>query len=163
MKVSKWDFIEKTDITTEYGVKGIVEKKKQEYEKTYRVCTVCGVMLCIISAVPLLLVTGDFARILMVDFLLIFIAAAVFIFVKSGTIYGSYRKLLQEGEYSEKNKQLKRRLELLNTIYWCSIIAIYLLISFVTFAWDRTWIVWPVAAVLFAAVESIAKAVISRK
>jgi len=120
-------------------------------------------MLCIISAVPLLLVTGDFARILMVDFLLIFIAAAVFIFVISGTIYGSYRKLLQEGEYSEKNKQLKRRLELLNTIYWCSIIAIYLLISFVTFAWDRTWIVWPVAAVLFAAVESIAKAVISRK
>ena len=167
IKVKKWDFIEESILSTEYGVKGVVEKKKHEYGKTYRICTVSGVVLCIICAVPLVAAAGlgasDFVCAAMVDVLLMLVAAAVFLFVKSGAIQGSYAKLLQEGEYSEAEKKMKRRLETVNTVYWCSITAIYLLISFVTFAWDKTWIIWPVAAVFFAVVESIAKAVINRK
>ena len=40
-------------------------------------------------------------------------------------------------------------------IYWCLVTAAYLAWSFITMAWDRTWIVWPVAGVLFAAVVGI--------
>ena len=32
-------------------------------------------------------------------------------------------------------------------LYWLTATAIYLLISFLTMRWDRTWIVWPVAGV----------------
>ena len=42
-----------------------------------------------------------------------------------------------------------------NPIYWCLVTAAYLAWSFITMAWDRTWIVWPVAGVLFAAVVGI--------
>jgi len=33
--------------------------------------------------------------------------------------------------------------------------ALYLGISFITFRWDITWIIWPVAGVLYAAIETI--------
>ena len=44
----------------------------------------------------------------------------------------------------------------ISSIYWCVITAIYLGISFYTNAWHRTWIVWPCAGVLYAAVIGIA-------
>ncbi len=42
-------------------------------------------------------------------------------------------------------------------------IGIYLGISFYTGAWERSWIVWPCAGVLFAAVWGIAKGVTAKK
>ena len=42
--------------------------------------------------------------------------------------------------------------------YWCIVIAIYLGASFVTMEWDETWIIWPVAAVLFGAFGAVLSA-----
>ena len=41
--------------------------------------------------------------------------------------------------------------------------AIYLAYSFITQRWDFTWIVWPVAGVLFVAVYGILQAVVRGK
>ena len=46
--------------------------------------------------------------------------------------------------------------DVLSGIYWCLVTAIYLARSFLTGAWGRTWIIWPVAGVLFAAVIGMA-------
>ena len=46
----------------------------------------------------------------------------------------------------------------LSSAYWLSIVAIYLGWSFYTMRWDRTWIVWAVAGVLYGAFEAIIKA-----
>ena len=43
-------------------------------------------------------------------------------------------------------------------IYWGLVTAGYLAWSFLTMAWERTWIVWPVAAVAYGAVFGIVKA-----
>ena len=43
-------------------------------------------------------------------------------------------------------------------IYWALVTAGYLAWSFLTNGWDRTWIVWPVAAVAYGAVYGIIKA-----
>ena len=40
-------------------------------------------------------------------------------------------------------------------IYWTLVTAGYLAWSFWTDGWDRTWIVWPVAGVLFGAIMAI--------
>ena len=39
------------------------------------------------------------------------------------------------------------------TIYWSLVTALYLLWSFWTNDWGRTWLVWPVACLVFAALE----------
>lgn len=163
MQLGKWDFLEKADITLEYGVRGIVEKKKDAFEKRYILSTATGVALCIVGVVPLLIAAGfdleDYVYTILVDVLLLCIAAAVFLFVKTGLVNGSYQKLLQQGEYSVNEKRANRRLEPVSTIYWCVVTAIYLFWSFYTFNWHRTWIIWPVAGVLYAVVEAIARSV----
>ena len=62
-----------------------------------------------------------------------------------------------------KNKEVERRTGTFTGIYWCVITAAYLGVSFVTSQWDRTWIIWPVAGVLFAALRAIAYSVIKNK
>lgn len=42
-------------------------------------------------------------------------------------------------------------------IYWISTTAIYLAWSFATNNWQETWIVWPIAGLLFAVVMIITK------
>jgi len=167
MQTGKWEILEKQAIALEYGVKGIVEKKKAAFEKTFIRSIAAGVVLCIVGVVPLLAAAGfdfsDFVYTALLAVLLLFVAVGVFLFVKNGVIHSCYEKLLQQGEYSDSEKRAKRRLDTVSTVYWCSIVAVYLLISFTSFEWHRTWIIWPVAGVFYAVVEAVAKAFMSKK
>ena len=78
-----------------------------------------------------------------------------FFFVWSGTITGSYQILLEEEDYSVKNKQSSGRRKQVSKIYWRSVTAIYLAVSFLTNRWDVTWIIWVCAGVLCGAVSAI--------
>ena len=44
------------------------------------------------------------------------------------------------------------------TCYWPVITCIYLCVSFMTFQWHMTWLIWPIAAALFSVVIAFAKA-----
>ena len=41
------------------------------------------------------------------------------------------------------------------SVFWPTVTCLYLIISFLTFAWYISWIIWPVAAV----VENLIKAI----
>ena len=88
-----------------------------------------------------------------VSLLLAMVAVAVYLFVRVGMVQGSFQRLLEEGDYTREGKRAAR--SPIVPIYWCLATAVYLAWSFITMAWDRTWIVWPVAGVLFAAVVGI--------
>ncbi|MBQ5782275.1 MAG: helix-turn-helix transcriptional regulator [Oscillospiraceae bacterium] len=167
MQTSKWDYLEKEILSLEYGITGIVEKKKQSYERKHIISIAAGVCLCIAGVIPMVLCevfsAGEFVQVAMVDVLLLCIAAGVFLFVKTGTVWESYQKLLQEEDYSVTEKRFNRRISNISAIYWGLATAIYLLISFVTFRWDITWIVWPVAGVLYGVVVAVAKAVMNKR
>ena len=60
--------------------------------------------------------------------------------------------LLEEGEHSRENKRLMQRSQPIAGIYWSLVTAGYLAYSFITMRWDRSWIVWPVAGVLYGVV-----------
>lgn len=89
--------------------------------------------------------------------LLVLVAFVVNMIIRVGMIKGSYNILLQEGEFSRKKKQAKKKLHTFSSAYWCLATAIYLGWSFWTMRWDFTWIVWSVAGVLFAAASGIAR------
>ncbi len=167
MELSKYEYLEKEKISLQYGVKGIVEKRKEAYEPVYRRDIVTGTMLCILGAIPIV-VTGslemdDFIVALCVPLLLIFVAIATVHFVKSGMTYSSFQKLLQEGDYTEDKKEINRKNAMITVIYWCTITAVYLGISFYTMAWGKTWIIWAVAGVLYAGLYGVIAMVYSQK
>ncbi len=154
-----YEFMEKEPFETEYGVSGMVKEKQKEYRPIYAKTNLIGVCMCILSPIPLLLGAfmrlNDFWMVVLVCVLLLLVASAVYLFVRVGTRWGSMQRILQEGEFSRQAKSKSALREVVESIYWVVATAAYLLWSFLTFDWHITWIVWPVAAVLFGGVEAL--------
>lgn len=167
MKLAPYQHMEEEALSLQYGVSGVVQRRKEADEPAYRMSLVVGVVLCILSVVPLLLSSamnlGDYISICCVDVLLALVAVAVFLFVRFGSIHSSYQKILQEEDYTKERKQTNKKLAWFPGVYWTLATAIYLAYSFITQRWDFTWIVWPVAGVLFVAVYGILQAVVRGK
>ena len=159
MKLSKYGFLEKESITLEYGVAGIIERKREKFEPVFRKCIVYGVCLCIFSLVPMMVAliaeAKEVAFVYSVAMLFGFVAVGVYLLVRAAMIRDSYQKLLEEGEYTLEKKLANKKNEKIASIYWCIITAVYLAISFITMHWDRTWILWPVAGVMYGALVVI--------
>lgn len=155
MKLGKYEYLENEVISLQYGVAGIVSKKKDAYEDTFRTRIAIGVILCVLAVVPLILVAGftesELVEVCMVGLLLALIAGGVFTIVGPAIIWGSYQKLLQEGDYTVEEKKINKKISFFPGIYWCIVTAIFLWFSFSDNAWETTWIIWPIAGVLFAA------------
>lgn len=159
MKLAKYEYLETENISLQYGVWGIVEKKKEAFEATYRRCSAIGTVICIIGVIPLfaaLIITlNEAAYVCCIAILLLFVACGVYVLTWSGSIYGSYEKLLQEGDYTKEKKEEKRSTAFFPGVYWCIVVAVYLAISLHNNSWESTWIIWPVAALLFVAMKKL--------
>ncbi|MBQ8195086.1 MAG: helix-turn-helix transcriptional regulator [Oscillospiraceae bacterium] len=160
MQLSKYEYLEKEVIETAYGVSGMVKDKKEKYATKHIRNIVTGVVLCILGVIALFFVplSGEDAVVgaTMVCVLLIFVAAGLYFLISSGCIQDGFDKLLQEGDYNIGRKK-DHVTRIVAGVYWLTITAIYLGWSFVTNNWDRTWIIWPVAGVMFPAVIGISR------
>ena len=157
----RYEYLEKETIDTEYGVDGMVKDRREGFRHAYSIQLVVGIVLCVLSAIPLflgMLVFGEneAASAASVGVILVLVASGVFLIVRCSIVWGSYQMLLQEGDYTPEHKAEAPRYERIATIYWCSATALFLALSFLTKAWDRTWIVWPVAGVAYGVVIAIA-------
>ena len=128
---------------------------------------VIGVILCIISAIPVIIAgamrASDLVCVICVCVLLVFVAGAVLLFITAGMVHDSFLKLLQEEEYSVEKKKVAKKYNGIIGAYWLIMVAIYLGWSFYTNKWDFTWIIWPVAGVLFAAIMGILRTIDGNK
>ena len=164
IRESHMEHLEKDCFETEYGVTGMVKERSRSFEPVYTRGLAIGVVLCIISVVPLFIAAAmeapDYICGIFVCVLLVMIACGVNLIVRVSIIKSSYDTLLQEGEFSKEEKKAKKKLGAFSSAYWCLATAIYLGWSFWTMRWDFIWIVWPVAGVIFAAVSGIMRMVV---
>lgn len=158
-KMEAYDFLEEEPIELAYGVKGLVEKEKLGYEAVHSRNLVLGIVLCILSAVPIMVLAAseknEMLIILGVILCLIFVSIGVYLLVSTGIIYGGFQKLLEEGDYTRSQKIENKRNAVIDKIYWCSVTAIYLGWSFITMEWEKTWVIWPIAGAFYGAVVGI--------
>ncbi|MCI6077822.1 helix-turn-helix domain-containing protein [Catenibacterium mitsuokai] len=158
---SHMQHLEKESFETEYGVSGMVRERREQYEPTFTRNIAIGVVLCILSVIPTIMAgvmeVEDYMSGISVGLLLIIVSIGVNILIRAGMIKSSYDTLLQEGEYTIEEKHLKKKTDAFSGAYWCLIVAIYLGWSFWTNNWKFTWIIWPVAGVLYAAVLGMVK------
>lgn len=175
-RLERYEYLEKENFDLEYGVAGMA---REGLEAVTPGCTrriIAGVTLCILSAVPLFLAAvfteNELALLVCVDVLLVLVAAAVYLFVTAGMRREMYQKLLQEGEYTARNKGLNKLIEKVGAIYWPLVLAIYLWWSFSGFTyvegigiertganWGVSWVIWPVAGVIFGAIAGVCRLV----
>ena len=158
---SHMQHLEKESFETEYGVSGMVRERREQYESTFTRNIAIGVVLCILSVIPTIMAgvmeVEDYMSGISVGLLLIIVSIGVNILIRADMIKSSYDTLLQEGGYTIEEKHLKKKTDSFSGVYWCLIVAIYLGWSFWTNNWKFTWIIWPVAGVLYAAVLGMVK------
>ena len=161
LRESHMQHLEKESFETEYGVSGMVRERREQYESTFTRNIAIGVVLCILSVIPTIMAgvmeVEDYMSGISVGLLFIIVSIGVNILIRAGMIKSSYDTLLQEGEYTKEEKHLKKKTDSFSGAYWCLMVAIYLGWSFWTNNWKFTWIIWPVAGVLYAAVLGMVK------
>lgn len=162
MKTSGYDYMEKEVFDTAYGVTGMAREKQRQYRDAYTRANIIAAGVGVLSVIPLfcgLFFEGDdmaCAWLLCATFALAGLCAALFI--HAGIRWASLQKLLQEGDYDRRVKQRGLPLGAISAVYWLVVTAGYLVYCFVTRDWVNSWIVWPVAGVLFAAVMTACSA-----
>ena len=157
-RLSPYEHLDSQPVELAYGVDGVVRKRQEQYQPTHLMLLVVGITLCILSLAPLMIAVAmdenGMGPIIGLMLMFVVVAVGVFLLVRTCIIAGSFQRLLETGDYTREHKQAEH--SPLATIYWGLVTALYLGWSFWTMDWGRTWLVWPVAAVLFAPVRSIA-------
>lgn len=167
--LERYDYLDKEAIELAYGVEGVVRKRHGAMAKRHTMRLIAGTALCILAAVPLFVsavfeeqgalmgpVYGLLATLAMV-------AIGVYLLVETCTLNGGYQRLLEEGDYTRAKKEESKRNGPLLMIFWGVTTGIYLFWSFWTDDWERTWLVWPVAGVLFVAALGMSSMLHDRK
>ena len=162
LKTKEYEYLEKEVIETSYGVTGMVKEKQKAYNQTHSNHIAFGVMLCILSVIPFFLALFLFGKndsfvAAAVSLILIIVSIGVNLIVRTSIILSSFNKLLQESDYSIQTKKENAVLEPISGIYWTLTVAGYLAWSFITDKWDITWIVWPIAGILYGVLVSVVK------
>lgn len=159
-KTALFSYLDTEAFETEYGVSGMVKERKAKYKSVHTRSNIIGTSLCILALVPLFAtVIFDESNVLLLVIMLSagFLMAGIGVnfFVRTGIIWASFEKLLQEGDYSKPKKKIRPAASAISTAYWMTATAIFLAYSLATNNWEYSWIVWVVAGVLYPAVLGI--------
>ena len=139
----------------EYGVKGMVTERKKKFRDSYMKFNIIAACMCIFSPMPLIIscFTGnEFLTIMMLALLMIIAGIGACIFIVVGVQNASMQKLLQEGDFTTKEKKRNGIKEAVSFAYWGVLTAIYLTWSFLTNQWHISWLVYAIGGVLFPVV-----------
>ncbi len=166
-KTGPFEFLEKQVFETEYGVTGMVKERQKQYRDRYTRYNVLGACICILSVIPLFtgafLTENDLFMVCMLSLTMILAGVGVVFFITAGVRWASLEKLLQEGDYTRQKKKNSGVTGAVSTVYWLIVVAGYLAVSFAADDWNSSWIIWPVAALIYAAVMVVCRALSGNK
>ena len=166
--MSKYEYISKEHIKLGYGVEAAFKRKYEPFRQFMGQRIAGGVFLCVVGALPGILFddsdkyASGLAKI-SAPIMLVMVAAAVYMFVKVGIISSGYSKLFQEGDYTPEHKRVEQKMEPFAGIYWIAVAFIYLIPGFLLGYWNKTWVIWPVAGVIYGIIYKLYEMHLKRK
>ena len=167
LRMSSWNFLKLEPCSIDYGTAGMINDLKRSTHSSMVLQRTISVLLfctCYIPLVFLHLMVGTSAADGAGVVILLFMAAlAVLILTVSASREKGYRILLSLGgmHFSRQSDSTgevvydRPAVRVVMSVFWPTVTCLYLIISFLTFAWCISWIIWPVAAV----VENLIKAI----
>ena len=155
----EWKFIGYESCSIDMNTAAYVKEKKRSFEPIRALCVSLGVVLCVVCWTPNILIPFRYQP-LGAGIMFFVVGFGVFLIVYSNSIAKGFDRLLNvnekstiSGQYaygSSYNRPVKYKSKTAQTIveiYWPTVTCIYLIISFLTFSWGSTWIIWVIAGV----------------
>lgn len=169
-KSEDYAFLEKEAFETEYGVTGMVKERKVAWKEHYVRLNIAGTVLCILGVVPLfayaVIEGSDLTGIAALCVTILFEGIGCMAFIYGGVYQAAMDKLLEEGDYTRKNKERQSVVGGISLLYWLVVTAVFL---FYTFGpWgngqpQHSWLIWAIGGVLYGGVLALIGMIESRK
>lgn len=161
IKTDQYENLETKIVKIDPYLRDRIKNQKKEYLPSFGRMIAIGVFLILLGVtilvtVSILEIADDVVLELLVAGLLAMVAIAVSLFITSGMKMSAYDKLLNEGDYTRRKKEEANYMQPIAGLYWTLVLGGYLAWSFIGEAWHISWIVWPIAGVLFAVISNIA-------
>ena len=166
-RLERFSYLEKDGFRLDARARAAAERRWTECEGSCTRARIVATVLCVLSATPifgaLLFGEDSLALLFSVPMLLVIVSVGVFLFVLAGERWGCIEELLKRDGKPREDAKWEKIKDTVGTVYWLVVVAVFLAYSFVTDDWDRSWIIWPVAGVLFAALATILDAIGKKK
>ncbi len=156
-----WKELKKEKCTLSMDSTKYVAGERSTYSRNHTLFLTLGIMLCAISWVPTLIFSEVLPKYEDASSGLLFVAVAigVMLIVYTAMRMNGYDSLLElngkgtlKADYKpEDNNEVKYIhpvAEFFMSVYWPTITCLYLILSFTTFKWGITWIIWPIMGIL---------------
>ncbi len=165
--MGKWKFLKQKGCSVDFATAEYVHNRRESFRVTFAMMITIGVILCILSVLPVVIITSLFSwrSGLGVVLMFVFIGIGVFLLVAAGNMNAGFSTILSlnksdtmGGSFVPSQKQVRynnNMISQLMSVYWPTVTCIYLCWSFLSFDWHITWIVWVIAAVVQQLIRAI--------
>lgn len=156
-----WKYIQKKDCYLDLKTTEAVLAEKEYYRSIGGFQKALGVSFIVFCWLPAAILSGTDSIGLIARFgsvfLFLFLGIGVGLLTMTGMVEKSQKRLLElnesgtvSGQYIPGSVQYtSKAAEFVLRVYWVTIVCLYLILSFLTFRWELTWVLWPVAAVVY--------------
>ena len=171
--MGKWIFINHHACSMDFSTTDYVHHERENYRMTHAVLITVGVMLCVLSFIPVAVMD----ELEMSDFLvdgvgsvifMAMVAVGVFFFIVTGNRVSAYNTLLSVnergtmgGSFVDSQKEQvhyeNKTLAAVMSVYWPTVTCIYLSWSFLTMDWHITWVIWVIASLVETFIKNMNK------
>lgn len=158
-KCKEFSYLESEPIVLDADAAALAKQQEAAQAENCARLTTVGVVLCILSAVPIFAVMcepqaldGHYS--LAVCALLLLVGVACLLLVRAGSMRGATDKLLEQGDYTRENKAKSRFVGAVSAAYWLVVTAVFLFYTFGPNGNGQpqySWFIWAVAGVLYGA------------
>jgi archaellum biogenesis protein FlaJ (TadC family) len=150
-----------------YGVEGVIKDKLAIYMPKFNKYASIAVSLFILSVIPLLysmlISESESLPVFMIGVLHALIGFGVSLLIRVNAKKNAYESTLRQGEFAPNKIKESKITERLAVVYWPVVVAIYLGWSLWTHHWGITWIVWPIASLIFVALAGLGQILFQHK
>lgn len=149
----EWSYLRREPCQIDMATAEYVKDRLRNFRPISAIMLSVGVLLCAFCWVPVAAIQNEYMTVslfLMVGFGVLLIIYSSMTSKGMERILGLNDSTTISGTYSDgaNVEYTSKTAEVIMSVYWPTITCIYLCVSFLTFAWYITWIIWPIAAVL---------------
>ena len=166
--MDEWRFVKHEPCSIDAVSIDYLKNRNRDFTSTYSVMHTVGILLCILCFIPAVIFDefgGHFWDNFSGAMLFVFVGLGVFLMVYSRSIKSTYTRLLRLNDITEFEPWEEKKMENYSNktmrsimgAYWSVVTCVYLCVSFLTFKWHMTWLIWPIAAALNSVIIAICK------